>query len=891
MNTTRATKILLLGLGIALISSIPSPVATLHADDTTDLKIRLMSDALQARDAGDLVTARANLERLVELAPDDASVRRLLEAVRAEQARREADRPAPQQPAPQPAPQPQPTPAPPPAPAPSTPSPNAGLMAEAESLVAIEVDRIEANMAAAREMQEMARRQVRQRNYRAAIGTIDQALALLEPNRLTQSLISELNRERAQAAVSLAREEPMDPAEAQAMAAREANLLPLQETSPNYLALQARVNELLLKGRSQYVGGDITGAEETFKQVEAMDPDNVQAKAFLIRIARERGSMAFLNREKTREQMLEEVNRAWQRPGIYADREIDEVDDGLEDIRRKLDEIIIPTINFSGLELNRVINTLSAISEEFDPTGIEPRGVNIVLVGRPRADQPISLSVRNMSLRRIIEYVVDQAGYEYILQPDAVEIRSIEDSLITEVLPVTQATVRRLTALGVGPAAAAAPAQDDPFAAPAQDTPASAGAQSDAIRNFLSQAGVNFNIPGTRMVYDGSAIIVTQTPREIQRIRNILLRYSEIRQVEIEAKFMDVSEGALEELGFNWNLRGGGRPAFDPTTGLPLIDSSGNPILNYRQNFQSANRNLAQAFTGGQTGTSAITIVDQTGTFTFPFGAPNIPGTVVLGSGAPDFATISGVISGFDVGVVIRALSQRAGTDLLSAPKVTVLSGNQASIRVAQELRYPDQYGDIQSEVGTAGVGQAAGSAGVTITAGTPQDFQTRNVGVELDVTPTVEEDDYTISLDLNPRVTEFEGFVEYGGPSVALTGTGSVTVPSGFFQPIFSVREVSTRVSIWDGATVVMGGLTREEIRLTSDKVPVLGDIPLLGRFFRSKGEGSQKRNLLIFVTANLVSPGGSPKNQQLSGVPPSSVFQNPTIVTPGGAESRTNR
>ncbi len=103
----------------------------------------------------------------------------------------------------------------------------------------------------------------------------------------------------------------------------------------------------------------------------------------------------------------------------------------------------------------------------------------------------------------------------------------------------------------------------------------------------------------------------------------------------------------------------------------------------------------------------------------------------------------------------------------------------------------------------------------------------TRNVGVEMTVTPNVENDD-TISLILEPRVTEFEGFVEYGGPSVALDGSGTtVTVPAGFYQPIFSVREITTEVTVFDGATVVMGGLTRDEVKTVNDKVPVLGDIP----------------------------------------------------------------
>jgi general secretion pathway protein D len=221
---------------------------------------------------------------------------------------------------------------------------------------------------------------------------------------------------------------------------------------------------------------------------------------------------------------------------------------------------------------------------------------------------------------------------------------------------------------------------------------------------------------------------------------------------------------------------------------------------------------------------------------------------------------------------------------------VTVLSGNLATITVAQEMRYPQSFGQTQSQVGT-GSASGGGSAGVAITAGTPQEFTSRNVGVELRVTPTVEDDNYSISLDLNPKVTEFDGFVEFGGPSIAISGSTTVTVPSGFYQPIFSVRDISTKVTIWDGATLVMGGLTREEVKKVNDKVPVLGDIPLLGRLFRSKGESAQKRNLLIFVTANLVSPGGSPKKQTLSDTPARALFQNPTLVTPAGAEPRRGK
>jgi general secretion pathway protein D len=68
----------------------------------------------------------------------------------------------------------------------------------------------------------------------------------------------------------------------------------------------------------------------------------------------------------------------------------------------------------------------------------------------------------------------------------------------------------------------------------------------------------------------------------------------------------------------------------------------------------------------------------------------------------------------------------------------------------------------------------------------------------------------------------------------------------------------------IWDGQTIVMGGLINELITRFDDKIPFLGDIPLLGRLFRSKGESSKKRNLLIFVTARIVDPAGQVVNQE---------------------------
>ncbi len=75
---------------------------------------------------------------------------------------------------------------------------------------------------------------------------------------------------------------------------------------------------------------------------------------------------------------------------------------------------------------------------------------------------------------------------------------------------------------------------------------------------------------------------------------------------------------------------------------------------------------------------------------------------------------------------------------------------------------------------------------------------------------------------------------------------------------PFYRVREIDTEVTIADGATLVMGGLTSEKVEAFEDRVPLLGSMPLVGRLFRNEGERAIKRNLMMFVTAKIVEPTG---------------------------------
>jgi general secretion pathway protein D len=660
-----------------------------------------------------------------------------------------------------------------------------------------------------------------------------------------------------------------------------------------YVSYAKRIRELVTMGRAQYLNGDYDGASATFQRVEAIDTNNTEAKLFQVKIAEILGDIHKQNHYKTRGQMFTEIDQQWERPKVYesSTANVAEADEGGR-VQNKLNAIVIPQVNFSGMELTRVVETLSELSVEYDPERI---GVNIIPLFNSNESNPrVNISLRNLNLDRILQFVTQQVNFAYDVGGDAVTIQP-SDSLggssttVTEFFPISRATVIRLTGFRDGGGSSSGPV--DPFATPSSGG-SSGPSQNDeveALQSFFQSAGVNFDLSGASLAFDGEQLIVTQTRRNLERMRTILRNYNEVKQVEIEAKFLEVSQGDLEELGFDWSLMGDAYQVRDED-GFPTFDTDGQPEVKYNRTFGTQNRNLNDGF-GISSAQSAITV---NGVIQAENSAPSLANAIDLGASVTnsllDIPT-GWAVAGYDVDFAIRALTRKAGSDLMSAPKVTVLSGKRANITVAQELRYPESYGDIESTASSSGSGgsgtSGGGSAAISITAGTPQDFVTRNVGVEMSVTPNVENDD-TISLILEPRVTEFEGFVEYGGPSVAITADTTVTVPAGFYQPIFSIREISTEVTIFDGATVVMGGLTRDEVKTVNDSVPILGDIPGLGRIFRSKGETRQKRNLLIFVTANLVSPGGSPARQNYRNMNANSLFQNPSIVTPSGSTNR---
>ena len=119
--------------------------------------------------------------------------------------------------------------------------------------------------------------------------------------------------------------------------------------------------------------------------------------------------------------------------------------------------------------------------------------------------------------------------------------------------------------------------------------------------------------------------------------------------------------------------------------------------------------------------------------------------------------------------------------------------------------------------------------------------------------------------MTLLPTVSEFIGYDDAGQFEVQVQTAGlasAAPLQAPVALPRIRARQVTTSAIVWDGQTIVLGGLISEDIRKRKDKVPVLGDLPVFGRFFRSESSENNKRNLLIFVTPTIIDPAGNRVN-----------------------------
>jgi general secretion pathway protein D len=659
--------------------------------------------------------------------------------------------------------------------------------------------------------------------------------------------------------------------------AEEARPIPV-ERRPEIMERRATTEETMQEARAFYEAGELDRAEALFESILVSDQYNTDAMRYLRRIAEDQRRAADVMRRSTSTQMIRDVREAWT-PPRRADAALPEdllragPTDQMTRSRRlqeKMESIIIPRIEFRQANIRDVVEFLVVASEAQDP---DQEGVNIILnlnmpesvaMSEPEAAAPadfddpwgdewndstpiaepsgstgvpnVTLNLRRISLMEAIRYITEVAGLRYRIEDSVVIITPAGVAeggrVVTRLYPVQPSFLDVVSEREeVEPQGGFGNLQE--FGS--RRAP-SAGGRSSDVKDFFVGAGVPFPV-GTSITYNPaiSQLIVANTPENLERFERILSQLNVVpSQVEIEARFVEVAEDDMKELGLQWLF----------TDNYEFLQRQSGGPFGGRERIQvdAGNASAGTRFFGELSG----------GIEPVAAGAAN---ATFLGN----ILSVSSILTNPELSVVLHALSQNGNTDVLSAPRVTTRSGINASIEVVTEIIYPTEFRVTEP------VTQSEGGL-VTPPVVTPDSFETRRTGVILNVTPTVGPDGYTIDLALAPEVAELVDWLQYGS-RISIPGgdpeTGEITLREFTFnipQPVFASRNVQTSIVIWDGQTVVMGGLMRERLVTINDKIPILGDIPLLGRLFRNEGSRSRKENLLIFVTARLVDPAGKP-------------------------------
>ncbi len=522
-------------------------------------------------------------------------------------------------------------------------------------------------------------------------------------------------------------------------------------------------------------------------------------------------------------------------------------------LHEKLQKIIFDNLEFDDASITSVISHLNSLSKQADPEHV---GVSIVsnLTNTETAEvKRITMSFDHIPMGEAIRYICLGANLKYKIEENAVIIGDKNiDEMDTRFFKVRYALIASIAGDTVGATMEEEDFTDSETDIDLEDTFSKDGekkksggggggggagvggelggggassSSNNAMVKYFSDRGIQFD-EGATIAYDRRAgtLIVKNTYENLRKLEH-LLRDLDIQTplVLIEAKIVEMTQTDLEELGFDWVFSSAGSSDTHPHWSF----GENSTLLRH---YSADNSNTTDSSSQNYKFLNDLSIL-------------------------PNFG---GEGSNLNLSLTINAIDQHSKDEILSAPKVIATSGTTALIRMVEETYYPESWDDPELSVS---------EGTIELTPPDPEFGDPTDIGIRFQVTPTVSPNNYTISLHLIPQVVSFSDWMEY--PLMMYAGTttiDNITIK----MPIISRRDLDTNVKVFDGETIVLGGMLQDTTVERNDKWPFLGDVPLLGRLFSSQLYQSEKINLLIFVTARLINNDGVPVREgSLRGVP----------------------
>jgi type IV pilus assembly protein PilQ len=300
-----------------------------------------------------------------------------------------------------------------------------------------------------------------------------------------------------------------------------------------------------------------------------------------------------------------------------------------------------------------------------------------------------------------------------------------------------------------------------------------------------------------------NALVITERPSRQEKIKEIIVKLDvATAQVMIESKFIEVTNNDGSDVGLNWSS-------------LKNFTVKQGQIESKAQHIESISAATGATYNPDGSLQQGATPAKTT----YAEGAVSDGWKNSLSSlfDAPHLVTSTFSISEF--GAVMSLYESQNNVRLVSNPTVVTLNNVEASINIGEEYPIPNYtYNQEQGSFEISG-------------------FTYKPIGINLKVTPQINNAGF-IKLNILPEVSSRAGEVSFGGAS-------------GASIPIIATRKAITQVSLKNGHTLGIGGLIENQKTKGNSKVPVIGEIPVLGSLFKSKSEALKTRNLIIFITA----------------------------------------
>ena len=370
------------------------------------------------------------------------------------------------------------------------------------------------------------------------------------------------------------------------------------------------------------------------------------------------------------------------------------------------------------------------------------------------------------------------------------------------------------------------------------------------LEAFFTAHGIPFDGEEATIVYNpiSNTIIARNTSANLSKMAKLInVLNAQEPMVLIEAKVLELSENDIEQLGFNWFLN---------ITQLEEKDTN----ISYEQPDNPIRNN------------DSYTLLEGLKIF-------------------PNFGeSLFGENYDVDLSLSINAVSQNKNVEIINAPRLLTTNNSEAILTVSETRYYPSdwEYDDDEDDEDSDSGNSWSDSDSTELKAPEPQfDDGGTELGITFHALPQIDSDMATITLTIRLDTRSLAEKWHYPGGydqrvySISNNATGNPEatlinrMTTDIWMPVYAERSLSAKVRVFDGETIVIGGMIDSSTESYSDKWPILGDIPLIGRLFRQQNDRETKSNMLVFITTRLVNDDGVPlRNERtLRGVP---TFKN---------------